>query len=83
MRVNVLTDHERCRHDALRADTLTREEAAVLRIEPMQVTFEVTDDYGVFYWIDDRLAYALTGKLDKAALLGLADRVYEELERRR
>ena len=45
--------------------------------------YEVTDEYGVFYWIDDRLAYALTGKLDKAALLGLADRVYDELERRR
>ncbi|MBA5637468.1 anti-sigma factor [Duganella sp. LX20W] len=35
---------------------------------------------GVFYWIDGRYGYALSGALDKAALARLADAVYAQLE---
>lgn len=35
---------------------------------------------GVFYWIDGRYGYALSGVLDKAALARLADAVYVQLE---
>ncbi len=35
---------------------------------------------GVFYWIDGRYGYALSGGLDKAALAKLADAVYAQLE---
>ncbi|HJU99520.1 MAG TPA: anti-sigma factor [Burkholderiaceae bacterium] len=35
---------------------------------------------GVFYWIDGRYGYALSGALDKAALAKLADAVYAQLE---
>jgi anti-sigma factor RsiW len=35
---------------------------------------------GVFYWIDGRYGYALSGALDKTALARLADAVYAQLE---
>lgn len=35
---------------------------------------------GVFYWIDGRYGYALSGALDRAALAKLADAVYAQLE---
>ncbi|WP_444846061.1 anti-sigma factor family protein, partial [Duganella caerulea] len=35
---------------------------------------------GVFYWIDGRFGYALSGNLDKAALATLASAVYAQLE---
>jgi anti-sigma factor RsiW len=35
---------------------------------------------GVFYWIDGRYGYALSGGLDKATLAKLADAVYAQLE---
>lgn len=35
---------------------------------------------GVFYWIDGRYGYALSGALDRAALARLADAVYAQLE---
>ena len=35
---------------------------------------------GVFYWIDGRFGYALSGNLDKAALAAVANAVYAQLE---
>jgi len=35
---------------------------------------------GVFYWIDGRYGYALSGNLDKAALAAVANAVYAQLE---
>lgn len=35
---------------------------------------------GVFYWIDGRYGYALSGALDRTALARLADAVYAQLE---
>ncbi|TFW16229.1 anti-sigma factor family protein, partial [Duganella callida] len=37
-------------------------------------------DVSVFYWIDGRFGYALSGNLDKTALAGLANAVYAQLE---
>jgi anti-sigma factor RsiW len=37
---------------------------------------------GAFYWIDRPLAYALAGRLSRDELMGLANAVYAELERR-
>jgi len=34
---------------------------------------------GVFYWLDNRLGYALSGEIDKAELLRVADAVYKQL----
>ena len=35
---------------------------------------------GVFYWVDDRCAYAISGELDRAALGNIAQLAYRELE---
>ena len=35
---------------------------------------------GVFYWLDQRLGYALSGKVEKAELLRIADVVHEQLK---
>lgn len=37
-------------------------------------------EVGVFYWIDGRFGYALSGNLDKAALAAVANAVYAQLE---
>ncbi|HEX5343673.1 MAG TPA: anti-sigma factor [Duganella sp.] len=37
-------------------------------------------ELGVFYWIDGPFGYALSGKLDKAALAAVANAVYAQLE---
>ncbi|MCB1787643.1 MAG: hypothetical protein KDJ33_15445 [Gammaproteobacteria bacterium] len=37
------------------------------------------DGIGVFYWIDGRSGYALSGELDKKTLLGLATLAYHQL----
>jgi anti-sigma factor RsiW len=41
--------------------------------------YAVEDGVGVFYWIDDRCAYALTGPLDRGQLLAISRLVYGQL----
>ncbi|HET7262824.1 MAG TPA: anti-sigma factor [Casimicrobiaceae bacterium] len=41
--------------------------------------YAVADGVGVFYWIDDQCAYALTGELDRAQLLTIGELVYRQL----
>jgi anti-sigma factor RsiW len=42
--------------------------------------FAQEGEVGVFYWIDGKFGYALSGSLDKAALAALANAVYAQLE---
>jgi anti-sigma factor RsiW len=42
--------------------------------------FAQEDQVGVFYWIDGKFGYALSGNLDKPALATLANAVYAQLE---
>jgi anti-sigma factor RsiW len=41
--------------------------------------YAVEDGVGVFYWIDDRCGYALSGRLDRAQLLAIGRLVYGQL----
>ncbi|MBI4989691.1 MAG: anti-sigma factor [Rhodocyclales bacterium] len=41
--------------------------------------FSQEDGIGVFYWLDGRFGYALSGELDKAELLRVATSVYRQL----
>ena len=41
--------------------------------------YAVEDGVGVYYWIDDHCAYALSGRLDRAQLLAIGRLVYAEL----
>jgi anti-sigma factor RsiW len=41
--------------------------------------YAVEDGIGVYYWIDDRCAYALSGRLDKQQLLAIGRLVYAQL----
>lgn len=41
--------------------------------------FSRENNVGVFYWIDGRLGYALSGETDRAELLRVADAVYRQL----
>ena len=41
--------------------------------------YAVADGIGVYYWIDDQCAYALSGKLDREALLSIGRLVYAQL----
>jgi len=41
--------------------------------------YAVEDGIGVYYWIDDRCAYALSGRLDKPQLLAIGRLVYAQL----
>ena len=41
--------------------------------------YAVEDGVGVYYWIDDHCAYALSGTLDRAQLLAIGRLVYAEL----
>ena len=41
--------------------------------------YAVEDGIGVYYWIDDRCAYALSGRLDKEQLLAIGRLVYAQL----
>lgn len=45
--------------------------------------FRIAEDRGntVFYWIEARYAYAMTGPLTRDEMTGLAERVYKELDR--
>lgn len=36
---------------------------------------------GVFYWVDNRLAYALAGDLERTILVPIASLVYDQLEK--
>ncbi len=42
--------------------------------------FAERDGLGAFYWIDRPLAYAVSGKLTRAELMGLANSIYAQLE---
>ena len=42
--------------------------------------FYERDGFGSFYWIDRPLAYALSGRLSREELMGLANAVYAQLE---
>jgi anti-sigma factor RsiW len=42
---------------------------------------EERDGLGVFYWIDEALGYAISGRLPRDTLLQMAHAVYEQLER--
>ena len=41
--------------------------------------FSQEDKVAVFYWIDGKLGYALSGEMDRASLLGVATVVYRQL----
>lgn len=41
--------------------------------------YEREDGVGVFYWVDGGLGYALSGALDRARLLDVARRIYQQL----
>lgn len=41
--------------------------------------YAVEDGIGVYYWIDDRCAYALSGRLDRVQLLQIGRLVYAQL----
>jgi anti-sigma factor RsiW len=41
--------------------------------------YHETGGVGAFYWVDDGLGYALVGRLDRTALLGLAEVVYLQM----
>jgi anti-sigma factor RsiW len=41
--------------------------------------YAVEDGIGVYYWVDDQCAYALSGRLDKAQLLAIGRLVYAQL----
>lgn len=42
---------------------------------------EERNGVGVFYWIDDKLGYALSGRLPRESLLQMAHSVFEQLEK--
>jgi anti-sigma factor RsiW len=41
--------------------------------------YQLEDGVGVFYWIDDRCGYALSGQMDRAQLLAMSRLVYGQL----
>jgi anti-sigma factor RsiW len=41
--------------------------------------YAVEDGVGVYYWIDDQCAYALSGSLDRAQLMAIGRLVYGQL----
>ena len=46
---------------------------------PTAFRFAQENGVGVFYWLDGRLGYALSGEADRAELLRVADAVYRQL----
>lgn len=46
---------------------------------PTAFRFAQENGVGVFYWIDGRLGYALSGETDRSELLRVADAVYQQL----
>lgn len=47
--------------------------------ETKMMPASVQDGIGEFYWIDRELAYALSGALEREALLPVADAIYRQL----
>jgi anti-sigma factor RsiW len=46
---------------------------------PTAFRFAQENGVGVFYWLDGRLGYALSGETDRGELLRVADAVYQQL----
>lgn len=46
---------------------------------PTAFRFAQENGVGVFYWLDGRLGYALSGETDRSELLRVADAVYQQL----
>jgi len=46
---------------------------------PTAFRFTQENGVGVFYWLDGRLGYALSGETDRGELLRVADAVYRQL----
>ena len=46
---------------------------------PTAFRFAQENGVGVFYWLDGRLGYALSGETDRNELLRVADAVYQQL----
>jgi hypothetical protein len=59
-----------------------RDETAQRASDP-EAAFRIAHegDETVFYWIDRRFAYALTGRLTQPEMTAIADRVYRQLDR--
>ncbi|MEO6749630.1 MAG: anti-sigma factor, partial [Casimicrobiaceae bacterium] len=47
--------------------------------EEAQFRYDVENGVGVFYWIDDACAYALSGSLDRRQLLAVARVAYGQI----
>jgi anti-sigma factor RsiW len=65
--------------DAHRVTLYVRREAPDADEAESSFRYEVDDGVGVFYWIEGRSGYALSGELDKKTLLGLATLAYRQL----
>ncbi len=63
--------------DKQRISLLVRKDGEPTRETAFRYAFE--DGVGVFYWIDDTCAYALSGSIDRAQLLSVARLVYGQL----
>lgn len=48
---------------------------------PAAFRYEQQGELGLFYWVDERVGYALTGQLPKAELLALARSIHEQAQR--
>lgn len=62
-----------------RVTLYVRREAQQLDYKETSFRYEVDESVGVFYWIEGRSGYALSGELDKKTLLGLATLAYRQL----
>ena len=60
-------------------ERLTLQARKSLGTDEAAFRYAVADGVGVFYWVDDRCAYALAGELDKAQLLTIGELVYKQL----
>jgi anti-sigma factor RsiW len=51
------------------------------RSDPRETTFRFSqeDRVSVFYWIDGRFGYALSGEMGREPLLAIANAVYQQL----
>ena len=50
-----------------------------LNFRETSFSFAENDGYGVVYWVDDGLAYAVTASVDRAALTAAARLVHREI----
>jgi anti-sigma factor RsiW len=51
----------------------------ITEARPTAFRYIEKNDAGAFYWVDGEVGYALTGPADRAALLQVAETVYEQL----